>query len=155
MLQKHSIQKTTLKHELRQSRSDALPQTSLVDKADQDIRYQNITYYKCDGGIEVKSSDHVRIELPQAISEVTELGHGGYNHFIGFVNEDTKVYIQFARYYEHGWRADVPINGGKGWDGYYWGCHADLESVLNTVRLFFEAGPWFDSLEFTMRRYKG
>ena len=155
MLHEHSIQKTILKHELRQPGSDALPQTSWGDKTDQDIKYQNITYYMCNGNVVVKSSDHVRIELLQAISEVTELGHGGYNHFIGFANEDTKECIQFAHYYEHDWYADVPINCGKDWDGYYWGCHTDLKSVLNTVQLFFEAGPWFDSLGFTMRRYKG
>ena len=155
VLQAPSVQKTILKQELRQSWSDALPQTSLGDKTDQDIKYQNITYYKCDGKTVVKSSDHARIELPRAISEVTELGHGGYDHFIGFVYEDTNECLQFAHYYEHDWYADVPINPGIDWDGYYWGCHTDLESVLNTVRLFFEAGPWFDSLRFTMRRYKG
>lgn len=149
-----SVQVTVFKRELRQHRSDALLQASLGDKTDQDIKYQSITYYKCNGTTQIKSSDSVRIELSRAISEIVELGHGGYDHFIGFVNEDTRVVLQFAHYCEHGWYADVPINAGKDWDGYYWGCHTDLKSVLNTVQLFFEAGPWLDSLGFTMRRYR-
>ena len=148
------VTETILAHELQQLQSDALSRTSLGDKTDQDVKYQDITYYKCDGKVVVKSSDHVRIELSQAVREVMELGYGGYNHFIGFANENTKEVIQFSHYNVDGWYADAPINSGYDWEGYYWGCHTDLKSVLNTVRLFFETGPWFDSLEFTMRRYK-
>lgn len=123
-------------------------------KTDQGIRTQNISYFKVDGDVSVGMKKKVPIDLPHARSEITSLGYGvDYNRFIGFENNRTLEMIQFAHPGADDWYADVPIDSRRSdWKGFVWGCRTDTESVLNTVELFFEELPWFDSLPFTMRR---
>lgn len=120
-------------------------------KTDQGIRTQDISYFKVDGKVRVGVKRHVPIDLPNARSEITGLGHGDYNHFIGFENNRTRELVQFAHDDADVWCADVPIDRSD-WRGFVWGCRTDTESVLNMVELFFEELRWFDSLPFTMRR---
>ncbi len=120
-------------------------------KTDQGIRTQDISYFKTDGKVRVGIKRHVPTDWPHARSEITGLGYGDCNHFIGFENNRTRELIQFARRDADDWYADVPI-GRSDWKGFVWGCHTGTESVLNTVELFFEELRWFDSLPFTMRR---
>ena len=128
-----------------------LPRSDL--KTNQDIKTQDISYFKVDGKVSVGMKRKVPIDWPRARSEITVLGCGGHNHFIGFENNRTLEMIQFARYDADDWYADVPIDSRRrDWQGFVWGCRADTESVLNTAGLFFEELPWFDSLQFTMRR---
>ena len=122
-------------------------------KTDQGTRTQDISYFKVDGKVSIGMKRHVPIDWPRARSEMTSLGYGGYDHFIGFENNRTLEMIQFAHYDADGWYADVPIDSRRSdWRGFVWGCRTDTEAVLNTVELFFEDLPWFDSLPFTMRR---
>ncbi len=124
-------------------------------KTDEDVAYQDIIYFKCEGKTIVDSASNVYIDLPQALQEIRTLGWGNdYVHFIGFEKVSTNVCLQFAHYGENQWYADVPIAPGRNWDGYTWGCHTHTESVLNVTELFFVGGRWFDSLKFTMRRDK-
>ena len=127
-----------------------LPRSDL--KTDQDIKTQGISYFKVDGKVSVGLKRKVPIDWPRARSEITGLGFGDYNRFIGFENNRTLEMVQFARYEADDWYADVPIDKGFFWKGFVWGCRTDTESVLNTAELFFEELPWFDSLPFTMRR---
>lgn len=122
-------------------------------KTDQGIRTQDISYFKMDGKVSVGMKRKIPTDWPHARSEITSLGFGDYNRFIGFENGRTLEMIQFAHYDADDWYADVPIDSRRSdWKGFVWGCRADTESVLNTVELFFEELPWFDSLPFTMRR---
>ena len=120
---------------------------------DQGIRIRDISYFKVDGEASVGMKRKVPTDLPHARSEITSLGFGGYDHFIGFENGRTLEMIQFAHYGADDWYADVPIDSRRNnWKGSVWGCCTDTEFVLNTVELFFEELSWFDSLPFTMRR---
>lgn len=121
-------------------------------KADQGIKYQDISYFKQDGKISVGMRKMVPTDFQRANSEISSLGHGWYHHFIGFRNNRTAELVQFSHYEEGKWYADVPIYHGTGWEGYVWGCRTDMKSVLNTAGLFFEELPWFDSLQFMMNR---
>ena len=122
-------------------------------KTDQGIRTQDISYFKMDGKVSVGMKRHVPIDWPHARSEITGLGYGRYNRFIGFENNRTLEMIQFLHLDEDVWYADVPIDSRRSdWKGFVWGCRTDTESVLNTVEMFFEELRWFDSLPFTMRR---
>lgn len=134
-----------------QSRWYEKPKAVSAEDQEQKITEHGITYFKQDGKIKVKDEP---IDFSKAKSEIKSLGHGGYNHFIGFNNKQTHEMIQFARYEPDNWYADVPINYGCGWDGYVWGCRTDTESVISTSKLFIEEFPWFDTLPFTMRRYR-
>ncbi len=119
-----------------------------------DARSQDITYFMRDGARSVKAKDNVHIDFVAAEAVMRGMGCGKENHFIGFTNNNTGELLQFLRLEENLWHADVPIRHGAGWDGYYWGCRAGTEDVISMLGLFFEEARWFDSLNFTMRRYK-
>ena len=109
-----------------------------------------ITYFKQDGNASVKDEP---VDFPKAKSEIESLGHGRYNHFIGFQNNNTLEMIQFLHYEPDGWFADVPIPPmGSNWSGYCWGCHIGTESTIRVVNLFIDEASWFDTLPFTMRK---
>lgn len=109
------------------------------------------TYFKQNGDIRVRDES---IDFPKAKSEIEALGHGEYDHFIGFVNKKTNETIQFAHYEPDSWYADVPIpSTGSGWSGYVWGCHTDTKSVIHVTGLFIDEVSWFDTLPFTMRKH--
>ena len=117
---------------------------------EQRITEHAITYFKQDGDASVKDDP---IDFPKAKSEIEALGHGGYDHFIGFKNSKTLEMVQFARHESDGWYADVPIPPtGPDWSGYVWGCRTDTESVIRVAKLFIDEAAWFGALPFTMRK---
>lgn len=116
---------------------------------EQDIVGNGIVYFKQDGNTTVRDEP---VDQDKARTEIQSLGCGQDNHFIGFKNLRTAELLQFLRFEQDLWYADVPIQHRTGWDGYVWGCRTDLESVLNTANLFIDGAPWFHSLKFTMRR---
>lgn len=120
--------------------------------AEQDEKFQSITYYKCVDSCSVRD---VPIDFLGAMLEMGALPVATkMNRFIGFVNRRNGDNVQFIRRGEDDWYVDVPINGGSSWDGYYWGGTADSKTVAELLRLFFEEMPWFGMVSFTMRRYR-
>ena len=124
----------------------------LADKLDGKIKYQDITYYKHDSAGSVDSEDNIHVDFLKAASEMESLDWTSYN-YIGFANNKTNETLQFLRYSQDKWYADTLINGGKNWEGYSWGCDADTENVMATLRLFFEESSWFKTLNWTMRKH--
>lgn len=121
--------------------------------AEQGEKHQSITYYKCVDDRHVRG---VPIDYLGAMREMEGLPVAtGWYRFIGFENGANGDNVQFIRLGDDLWYADVPINGGADWDGYYWGARADTRSVSNMLRLFFEEMPWLGMLPFTMRRHRG
>ncbi len=118
----------------------------------QDIKYQNITYYKQNCSKIVKSEDVVHIDFIKAMSEMENLNWNEFNH-IGFVNHRTNENVQFIRKGKNNWYAEVPIDGGLDWRGYYWGAYSDNKTISNMMRLFFEETEWFGMLRWKFRRY--
>lgn len=121
--------------------------------AEQGDKHQSITYYKCVDDRHVRG---VPIDYLGAMREMEGLPVAtGWYRFIGFENRTNGDNVQFIRLGDDLWYADVPINAGADWDGYYWGARADTRSVAAMLRLFFEEMPWLGMLPFTMRRHKG
>jgi len=118
-----------------------------------DIKFQNITYYKTNGSINIGYDKWVSIDFLKAMSEMKKLDWSKFNH-IGFVNHRTNENVQFIRKRKNYWYADVPIDGGVNWDGYVWGTYSDNKTISNMMRLFFEEVEWFGILEWKMRRVK-
>ena len=109
-----------------------------------------IVYFKLDGKVQMND---VPIDFPKAKSEIESLGHGENNHYIGFINNNTKEMVQFAHHSQDSWYADVPIPRGKYWSGYVWGCNIDnTEDVIRVTKLFLDEASWFNAIPFTMRK---
>ena len=119
-----------------------------------DVKFQNIIYFMNNIGKTVNSKSNIPIDFLTAISEMESLDYTSNNHFIGFVNKKTNECLQFKRRTKDDWYAEVIINHGKGWDGYYWCANSKIDAISNMLRLFFEEVPWFGMLSWKMRRYK-
>ena len=121
-------------------------------EAGQAEKLQAITYYKSVDNYHVRD---VPVDFLGAMREMETLpvATGPYR-FIGFENRRNGDNVQFIRIGEDRWYVDVPIDGGRGWDGYFWGTRTDTGSVSDLLRLFFEEMPWLGMLPFTMRRYR-
>ena len=134
------------------ARRDWFEKSKQVDTAGQEqkISEHAITYFKQDGDAKVEDES---IDFPKAKSEIESLGHSGYDHFIGFKNNNTREMVQFAHYEPDGWYADVPIPPTGDWSGYVWGCRTDTESVIRVVKLFIDEASWFNTIPFTMRKH--
>ena len=120
----------------------------------QDIKYQNIIYYKYDGHESITSKDNIKIDFSKAVIEMEKIDWNVEYHHIGFVNKRTNSCLQFVRLDKDEWHADVPIQDERGWIGYIWNCDANTKNVISTLKLFFEEARWFDSLDFVMVRVK-
>ena len=119
-----------------------------------DVKFQNIIYFMNNIGKTVNSKSNIPIDFLTAISEMESLDYTSNNHFIGFVNKKTNECLQFKRRTKDDWYAEVIINHGKGWDGYYWCANSKIDAISNMLRLFFEEVPWFGMLSWKMRRFK-
>jgi hypothetical protein len=119
-----------------------------------DVKFQNIIYFMNNIGKTVNSKSNIPIDFLTAISEMESLDYKSNNHFIGFVNKKTNECLQFKRRTKDDWYAEVIINHGKGWDGYYWCANSKIDAISNMLRLFFEEVSWFGMLSWKMRRFK-
>ena len=102
-----------------------------------DVKFQNIIYFMNNIGKTVNSKSNIPIDFLTAISEMESLDYTSNNHFIGFVNKKTNECLQFKRRTKDDWYAEVIINHGKGWDGYYWCANSKIDAISNMLRLFF------------------
>ena len=119
-----------------------------------DVKFQNIIYFMNNIGKTVNSKSNTPIDFLTAMSEMESLDYTSNDHFIGFVNKKTNECLQFKRRTKDDWYAEVIINHGKGWDGYYWCANSKIDAISNMLRLFFEEVSWFGMLSWKMRRFK-
>ena len=119
-----------------------------------DVKFQNIIYFMNNIDKTVNSKSNIPIDFLTAMSEMENLDYTSNDHFIGFVNKKTNECLQFKRRTKDDWYAEVIINHGKGWDGYYWCANSKIDAISNMLRLFFEEVSWFGMLSWKMRRFK-
>lgn len=119
-----------------------------------DVKFQNIIYYYWDGKKDVNSDSNTKIDFLGAMNEMKNIDYTFDKNFIGFNNLKNNDLVQFIRIDKDNWYADVPIDSGVDWDGYYWAGYGSTVEIAEMLRLFFEEGSWFDSLHWKMMRYK-
>jgi len=119
----------------------------------QDIKYQDITYFKQNGNEIVDYNAFVHIDFLKSMSEMENLNWNLFNH-IGFRNHKTNDFVQFIRQGPNKWYADIPIDDRVNWEGYCWSSYSDNKTISNMMRLFFEEVDWFEMLRWKMRRFE-
>ena len=120
----------------------------------QNTKYQDIIYYKYDRNELVESTNNIHIDFFKAMSEMEKLDWTFSPNYIGFENKKKDELVQFIRLEQNRWYADIPINSGVNWDGYFWGTRSDNKTISDMMRLFFEETLWFGILNWKMNRYQ-
>ncbi len=119
-----------------------------------DVKYQDITYHMDNTGKTVKYKEEKQIDFLKVANEMKDLDCNYEWNYITFHNRKTNECVQFKRLEQNRWYADVPINDGKNWEGYYWAAYGDSKTIMDMLRLFFDETPWFGMLAWKMRKYK-
>jgi len=120
----------------------------------QNTKYQDIIYYKYDRNELVESTNNIHIDFFKAMSEMEKLDWTFSPNYIGFENKKKDELVQFIRLEQNRWYADIPINSGVNWNGYFWGTCSDNKTISDMLRLFFEETLWFGILNWKMNRYQ-
>ena len=119
-----------------------------------EITNHNITYYKQNRNDIVESKQNITISFRKALYEMDKLNWNVFN-YIGFENHNTKKVLQFIRKGFLLMYAEVPINNGLKWDGYYWFAYSSNPlPIVRMLHLFFTEKDWFRLLDWKFRRYK-
>ena len=121
--------------------------------ARRNITNHNITYYKQNDHDIVESKQKISISYMKALNEMEKLNWNLFNH-IGFENHYTKEVLQFIRKGYDYWYAEVPINNGLKWDGYYWFAYSSPLPIVRMLHLFFAEKDWYGLVDWKFRRYK-
>jgi len=119
----------------------------------QDVKYQDITYYKDDGRVAINPQENVPIDFLKAMNEMEKLDWRYEYNFVGFENQKNRSIVQFIRQGKDKWYCEIPIRVNGKWDGYCWAAYSDSKTVTNMLRLFFEEVSWSGMLSWKMRRY--
>lgn len=125
-----------------------------TQKTISEIKFQNIIYYCWDGKKDINAVNNVTIDFIGAMSEMKNIDYTFDKNFIGFENKNNNEQVQFIRIGKDFWYADITINSGVNWDGYYWAGYGSTIEIADMLKLFFEEVPWFDSISWVMRRHK-
>lgn len=118
----------------------------------QDVKYQDINYYKWDRDEAVCSRDRVHIDFLKAMSEMSKLDWTFSHNHIGFKNNRTNEVVQFIRLGKNKWHAENLVNPGKEWKGLVWTAKSDTNTVSKMMKLFFEEDSWFNILDWKLKR---
>ena len=115
----------------------------------QDIKYQDIIYYKNNSDEYVSGMDLRPIEFLSAMSEMEQMDWKFSKNYIGFSKKGDDSLL-FRRKNHTKWSAEVPIFDGEKWTGYGWFAYSDSKTISDTLRLYFEKVPWFGMLSWKM-----
>ena len=114
-----------------------------------DVKYQNITYYKQNGDELVSTDSHIEIDFLKAVSEM-EKQNWKLENYIGFDNKNTRENVQFIRLQENLWEINVQIPNDGTWVNTdpYQRAFANNEESIALVKRFFEEIPCTDGMKW-------
>ena len=115
----------------------------------QDIKYQDIVYYKNNNAEYISGLEFRSIEFVPAMSEMEQMDWTYSKNYIGFSKKGDDS-VLFRRKSQSKWSAEVPIFEGEKWAGYGWFAYPDSNTISNLLRLYFEKVSWFGMLSWKM-----
>lgn len=130
-----------------------LEPTMVQQSQDANIKYQNIIYYMINRTKCVYYPEQVTIDLLTAINELNGIDWTWKNNGISFINLKNDDNIFCHRLERDKWFVATKVKDGD-YSGYQWISYPDHESLINTIRLFFEDLSWFDVLNWNMVRWE-
>ncbi len=98
--------------------------------------------------------DQVSIDYIEAVKELNDLDWTYKNNGISFFNLKNGDNVFCNRQGENKWFVLTRVMKDGVYTGYQWASYPDHESLINTIRLFFEDGDWFHSLHWDMIKWK-
>ena len=132
-----------------------VPEPPIIDQGqDTDIKYQHIVYCKCNRNNCVSYTDHVPIDLVKATNELNGMDWTWKNNGITFINLKNDDDIFCHRLKENKWFVATRVMKDDVYTGLHWVAYPDHESLINTIRLFFEEVAWFEMLDWNIIKWE-
>jgi hypothetical protein len=119
-----------------------------------DIKYQNFTYCLVNRNRKVKYVNQVSIDFTKAVKELNDLDWTYKDNGISIFNLRNDQNIFCSRLKTDKWLVLTRVMKGGVYTGYQWASYPDHESLINTIRLFFEEVDWLASLHYDMIKWE-
>jgi hypothetical protein len=119
-----------------------------------EIKYQNIIHCMINRNKRVRYRDQVPIDFVKAVSELKNLDHMYRENGISFINLKDNSNLFCSRMREDKWCVQTPVLIDGVYKGYQWTSYPDTDSMINTVRLFFEELDWMNTQDWQSIRWK-
>ncbi len=119
-----------------------------------DTAYQNFIYCMVNRNKHVHYTDQVSIDYPKAESEIASLDWTFKDNGISIFNLRNDDNIFCSRLQDDRWLVLTRVLENNIYAGYQWSSYPNHQSLLNTIRVFFEEGSWFERLEWTKIKWE-
>ena len=113
-----------------------------------EVKYQDIEYCMLNRHKKVFYDAHEKIDFNRAVNELKSLDWTYAKNGISFINNKTDDSIFCHRLGKEKWLVTTPIKSKGVWTGYQWISYPDIDSIINTLKLYFEEIPWFHILSW-------
>ena len=118
-----------------------------------DVTYSDIVYFTGDDREKTKNRPIGLEHVVRLLAGLSPPSPGRWGPYIGFVRTTTNETLQYLRSAPDVWHADVPINPGVNWEGYFLGIRTGLETATEIPKRFFYGQDYLQPAEFRMNRY--
>jgi hypothetical protein len=102
----------------------------------------------------VRYRDQVQINFAKAVNELKSLDYTYRENGISFINLKDNSNLFCSRMKAEKWFVQTPVLIDGIYNGYQWTSYPDTESMIHTVRLFFEEVSWFRTLDWKAIKWK-
>ena len=113
-----------------------------------DDKYQDIEYCMLNRHKKVFYDAHAKTDFRKAIIELKGLDWTYAKNGISFINNKTDECFFCHRLGNEKWLVTTPIKSDGGWTGYEWVSYPNIDSIIYTLKLYFEENPWFHTLSW-------
>ena len=122
-----------------------IPEQIVAQDQETDAKYYNFIYTMDNRNKSVFYNQCAQIELPKAIAELNGMDWTYVKNGISFINLNNDDGIFGHRVEQNKWHITSPVKENGEYYGYQWSSCTDHESLLHTMRLFFEESSWFET----------
>jgi hypothetical protein len=118
-----------------------------------ETKYQDIEYCMLNRHKKVFYDAHTKIDFQTAKNELKGLDWTYTKNGISFYNNKKDESLFCHRLQKEKWLVATPIKVGVCWTGYEWVASPGIDSIIYTLRLFFEETPWFHTLSWQRTKW--
>lgn len=119
----------------------------------EDVTYSDIVYFTGDDGKNIKNRPIGLEHAARLLAGLPPPSSERWGPFIGFVRTTTNETLQYLRSAPEVWYAEVPVDPGANWKGYYLGVRTGLETATEILKRFFYGQDYLQPAEFRMNQY--
>ncbi len=98
--------------------------------------------------------NQISIDFVKAVKELNDLDWTYKNNGVSFFNLRNDDNVFCSRFEKDKWFVLTRVLENGVYAGYQWSSYPNHQSLLITIRAFFEEGPWFETLNWNKIKWE-